>query len=163
MFPVKQSLLLGVITLLSACGTHGVDKAIRAANAQNHGLAAEYSPFRYKVTVNDQGSGVATTEWAGIPGESITAIAPAVKSDIENVIKRQCDFDPEDLIATRLVSAVEPYFYEVWEYRDDLSKREDKTSGLSVIIEQLPNNGGVDFNLIGNCHAHPGTSFTFSN
>lgn len=160
--PIKQALLLSTITLLSACGSHGVDKAIRTANAQNRGLAAEYSPFRYKVTANEDGSGIATTDWAGTPGESITTMAPTVKSDINHVIKRQCDFDPEDLIATRLVSAIEPYFYEVWVYRDNQSQREDKTSGLSVIIEQLPNNGGVDFNLIGTCHARVGTSFTFS-
>ncbi len=52
----------------------------------------------------------------------------------------------------RVVEHKPPFYYEVWIFNDELSKRSDGTSGISLILT-FPPTGGTDINLIGNCHA----------
>jgi hypothetical protein len=61
-----------------------------------------------------------------------------------------------DLIETRIVSHEIPYLKEIWIFRDEKSEMKDKTTALGINMKQLPNGGGVDFYIIGDC---PATSF----
>ncbi|MDQ6955730.1 MAG: hypothetical protein Q9M21_00895, partial [Mariprofundaceae bacterium] len=90
---------------------------------------------------------------------SISNNSAQLRSDIFRTIQKNCQLSEEDLKEIRIVSHNNPVFYEIWVFNDKLSKRKDKTSGLSVIMTQLANGGGVDMNFIGRCHAEEATTF----
>ena len=65
------------------------------------------------------------------------------------------------MIETRIVSHENPTYYEVWVFKDKLSKRKDKTSAVSIILTQVPNGGGVDIAFKGSCHSNGSTQYIF--
>jgi hypothetical protein len=101
--------------------------------------------------------------FAGKVGTSATEKVPIVKNDVYKLIKKTCGFTPKDRVQTRIVENKPPYYYEVWIFKDAKSKRDDKKSALSVVLHELPNGGGVDISLKGQCHATKGMTFTFAN
>jgi len=132
----------------------------RTFNDQNKKLAAEKLPIRFvKLPVSNEKYVAYGEEWAGVAGESITNRSKLLKADVMGAFKKHCQFPENDLREIRVVSHNPPVFYEVWIFNDKLSKRKDKTSAISVIMKQLSAMGGVDFNLIGRCHAEQSTRF----
>lgn len=154
---VKEILVtLGILVTLSGCAY----TFERQMNAQNIHLEKTNQPHRLYKTKSTDKADYYTMEWAGTKGKSIALNSDLLYSDIFKTLKLNCGFDETDLLETRIVSYKLPIFYEVWVFNDSLSKREDKTSGMSIIMNQLLNGGGVDINIIGHCHSEP-TQFIF--
>lgn len=158
---ISQWTLLALLALLNGCSSAS-SMAESQARMFNKDLASKQLPFRYVVKEGPRGGYVATPEWAGTPADSVTLVSPQLNADIHAAIEQHCGHTRQRLTETRLVEARVPVFYEVWLFLDPESKREDGLSGLSVIMTQLPNNGGVNFSIRGACHAAGGVSFTFN-
>ena len=128
----------------------------------NHDLAESKSPVRYVEDPSYKGGKRYVEAFAGVKGESATANAKQVRSDVFKTIRKHCGFREQDLVETRIVEHKPPYFYEVWVFKDPKSQREDKRSGLSVVLHQLPGNRGVDFTISKQCHTRKGLVMTFA-
>ncbi len=120
---------------------------------QNKTLEKQKMPTRLYKTMSTKDADFYKSDWAGEKGKSIALNSPLVYSDVLKTFKRNCGFNQSDLVQTRIVSHKLPVFYEVWVFKDSMSKREDKTSGLSVVLTQLQNGRGVDMNFYGKCHS----------
>jgi len=155
------SIVLFAAMFFSGCaGNQTSDTALRSANQT---LENQFSPFRYVVTPSDGGRPVANVEWAGVPGKSLSELAPQVRRDIFGAIMKNCGLQSSALTETRIVKHDAPVFYEVWVFNDPLSKRTDNKSGLSVVMTQLPNGGGVNIRYYGDCHSKDAPVFHFPN
>lgn len=128
----------------------------------NSDLVASKSPLRYVKDPNYKNGERYVMAFAGVKGTSATAQAKQVRSDVFKTIYQHCGFREKDLVETDIVEHKPPYFYEVWVFKDPKSKRDDKRSGLSVVLHQLPGNQGVDFTIRGQCHASKGIVLTFA-
>lgn len=146
---------------LSGCAVNSTNNA--ALRSGNQALENQFSPFRYVAESSDDGGSVATVEWAGVPGKSISERAPSVRKDIFNAIVSNCDLHSSELDEVRIVKHDVPVFYEVWVFNDPLSERSDSKSGISVVMTQLPNNGGVDIRYYGDCHSKVAPAIHFAN
>lgn len=140
---------LPVLAFLASCASNPT--ANSGAEIANKRFAEQLLPMRVKAKDVEGGGSVMTYYWAGTMGESVAT--PVVEKDIYKMININCDYNPEDLKQVNIVRHQYPMFYEVWVFNDKESRREDKTSALSVILKALPNNGGTDINTIGSCHA----------
>ncbi len=145
------STLIALIFMLSGCG----NSLSSQMDIQNENLAKEYMPTRLHKVTSTSNADMYESHWAGKEGRSIALNSKLLYSDVLKAFKQGCGFKKSDLIQTRIVSHEIPVFYEVWLFKDAKSKREDKTSGLSVVMKQLPNNGGTDINIYGQCHSEP--------
>jgi len=67
----------------------------------------------------------------------------------------KCNYTIFDLLEVRNVSSEIPIFREIWVFKDEKSQMKDKTTALGITMKQLPNNGGVDIFIAGNCPASP--------
>lgn len=76
--------------------------------------------------------------------------------------KAKCGFEAAQLSETRQVKYTPPVFYEVWVFQDPLSERDDKKSALSLVLKQLPDNGGVNLSVHGACHSRKLPVFHFT-
>lgn len=148
--PTLIALLLAA-GLLAGCA--GNPSANVAAQVANRDLEKEFSPVRFVTRPVGERSSLTTAEWAGTPGQSITAGATQVRADILQSLRQNCGLEEAQLVEVRVVRHRLPLFYEVWVFKDPKSLREDGTSGLSVVMKQLPDNGGVDFSIRGACHS----------
>lgn len=124
-------------------------------NVQNKNLEKQHMPTRLYKTASTKDADFYKSNWAGEKGKSIALNSMLLYADVLKAFKQNCGFDQSDLVETRIVSHKPPVFYEVWVFKDTMSKRENKTSGLSVVLTQLPNGGGVDMNFYGKCHSEP--------
>ncbi|PID48374.1 MAG: hypothetical protein CR967_00320 [Proteobacteria bacterium] len=124
-------------------------------NVQNENLEKQYMPIRLYKTTSTNNADIYESDWAGEKGKSIALNSKLLYSDVLKAFKQGCGFEESDLVETRIVSHKIPVFYEVWVFKDAMSKRKDKTSGLSVVLTQLPNGGGVDIYFYGKCHSEP--------
>jgi hypothetical protein len=136
--------------------------ATTATRSANESLAAQFAPIRYVLKATGKGGYVATAEWAGSPKQSILQNSAQVRSDVLSGFKKECGFSEAQLEQTRAVKYQYPIFYEVWVFKDPQSKRDDGLSGVSVILKQLPNGGGVDFSLQGDCHSKKSPVFYYA-
>ena len=150
-------LLLPAFIVLSGCVSNS--STIAAFKSANRDLALQFSPFRFVTKRSGDRGSITTTEWAGTPGQSITHQAPQVRSDVLESFKSNCGFEESQIIETRIVYHKPTRFYEVWVFDDPKSERKDKKSALSLVMIQLPNNGGVDFSVHGDCHSKKGSIF----
>ena len=153
-----QKILLVFLSafLLTGC----VSSFENQMNSLNKDLKNSKSPTRFvKVASNDKYDKY-SQEWAGTPGESVAFSSKILTDDIFNTIEKHCGLKREDLVETRVVSHKFPEFYEVWVFKDKLSKRNDGLSGLTVFMKQLPNNQGTDFLVTDTCHSSQMT-YTF--
>lgn len=137
--------------LLAGCS--GNPSATAGAQVANRDLEKEFSPVRFVTRAVGERTSLTTAEWAGTPGQSITAGAQQVRADILQALRQNCGLEESQLAEVRVVKHRAPLFYEVWVFKDPLSKRDDGMSGLSVVMKQLPDNGGVDFSIRGACHS----------
>lgn len=130
-------------------GCSGNPTAEVGTSMANNKLDKEFFPMRAVL----KGNGVITFEWAGVTGKSIIENSPQVKSDTFAAIQKACGFMPSELFETRAVRRSGNMIYEVWVFNDAHSSRPDHQTGLSVLLNQLSGNGGVDINIRGNCHS----------
>jgi len=70
-------------------------------------------------------------------------------------IFKNCNYTVFDLLQTRIVPSEIPIFREIWVFKDEKSQMKDKTTALGITMKQLPNNGGIDISVTGNCPASP--------
>lgn len=122
---------------------------------QNEMSQKRQDPYRL-IKVNDDGK---FEVYKTIPAGEVAISAvfymyePLLKKDVFDSFRQKCGFDASDLLETRLVDSDIGYSYEVWVFKDELSKREDKTSALSLILVSNPKIGGTDIGIKGACHA----------
>ena len=140
--------VFGILGIVAYAGAQ--DRGFQVTNEK---LERDYAPIRLVTKPLGKDSNITTAEWAGTAGVSITSRSPQVRADVFRVLKERCGFEQEQLLETRIVSHKAPLFYEVWVFSDPLSGQKDKQSGVSVVMKQLPNGGGVDFKLSGECHS----------
>lgn len=121
--------------------------------ARNEMFEKQNTPIRLYKTSSTKSADFYKSDWAGKKGKSIVYASNVLRNDVFKAFKQNCGFNQIDLIETRIVSHDGLVFKEVWVFKDGLSKRKDRTSGLSVVLTQLPNAGGVDMNFFGTCHS----------
>jgi len=139
--------LLGLVLLGCAENT----TLTRGEELANRKFYQERSPQRVKTHLLENGAYTFEYVWAGVKGSSVLGVVDEVlKRDVHQLIKSRCDFDKSDLQETYIVEHKHPFFYEVWVYHDPKSKRKDKTTGLSLILE-FPTTGGTDINIVSHC------------
>ncbi len=141
------------LTILGFIMNGCVSSTTNQMTVQNQTFEKQKMPTRLYKTISTQDSDFYESNWAGEKGRSIALNSIRLYSDILQAFKQNCGFEQNDLVETRVVSHKPPVFYEVWIFQDQLSKRKDKTSGLSVVLTQFPNDGGVDINFYGKCHS----------
>jgi hypothetical protein len=142
-------LFLTTISLFSCANR--LESTIKDSNER---FEKQYDPYRF-VKKEDKGThSKYQLEPAGQKTQSIIA-DKTLLSDIFHSIKQKCGFRKNDLVETRFVSYKHPATYQVWVFKDALSKMENKTSAISVVLFSYPKNGGTDIGLAGNCHAKP--------
>lgn len=139
-------------TLLSGCMLAGTPTTI-AIQTLNADFKRQYDPIRLVERPLDKRSTITTAEWAGTPGVSITEYYPQVKADTFSALQENCGLTEEQLAEVRIVQYKPPVFNEVFVFNDEKSERKDKTTGISIVFKQLPNNGGVDILFYGSCHS----------
>lgn len=150
---ISLACLAVALGLLAGCaGNPTAEHAIRSAN---RGLERDYAPLRMVATPTGKRSVAVSPQWAGTVAPSITTAASVVRDDVLQAFAAHCGFHAEQLAEVRVVWHRPPEFYEVWVFNDPQSGRKDGKSGVSVILRQLPNNGGVDYSLRGDCHSQP--------
>lgn len=138
-----------VVGFLFGCA--GNPTAVRGGEIANSNLYKEKSPFRVDVKVLEGGGAVMNKIWAGEKGSSIVESADDIlKSDIWKLFEKKCAFSKSDLAEVRVVEHKHPFYYEVWVFKNQLSKRADGTSGISLILN-FPPSGGTDIELVGEC------------
>lgn len=149
---MRKYLLLTFVILLSSCASNP-DGSNAQLQVQQSNLEWEKkrSPLRSQYTEFEDGSSVLSFVWAGLPGDSIAMRSDVLLDDIITGLRSQCGYQPKDLLETRIVKHEHPVYYEVWVFKDENSNREDRTSGVTVYLEALPDGGGTDINYYGNC------------
>jgi len=147
---MKYLITIVFIVLISGCANKpAIQDEIQLSNKEWN---TKKSPLRSKYVKLEDGSSVLSFEWAGTPSESIVKKAePQLENDIFNTLQKRCGYKRTNLIETRIVEHKYPDYYEVWVFKNKNSARHDKTSGISVVIRALPNNGGTDINYYGDC------------
>lgn len=160
---MKNNYILLILTLLlsSLIFTGCVSSSEGQMQSLNKSQEASNSPTRFTKTVSNDKYDTYEETWAGTPGQSATTGAKQLRSDIFNLLEKNCGLKPSQLAQTRIISQKPPIFKEVWVFNDPLSERKDGLSGLSITLKQLPNNNGVDFFINGKCHATASMTFTF--
>ncbi|WP_321778547.1 hypothetical protein [Sulfurimonas sp.] len=153
----KESFTLLITTFItfiffSGCSTMVQDQATQ----QNKNLEMSMHPTRYNKVKSTEKADYYSNIWAGKKGKSI-AFEKGNYKYILNVFKKHCNFNEKDLLETRLVSHEDNVYYEVWVFKDVLSKRKPKESAISVIFTEPKNKykDGVILKFIGSCHTPP--------
>ncbi|MGB7403109.1 MAG: hypothetical protein WA916_11025 [Arcobacter sp.] len=144
--------LLCIITFFTGCSNSLENTTISSMNKKIENTNQPYEFVKYKET--NSGSYYSNTKIRGEKGKSIVQ-SKVLFNDIMRNIYLKCDYTEFDLVEKRVVFHKIPYFFEVWIFRDEKSKTKDKTTALGINMNQLPNGGGVDFSIIGNCPAIP--------
>lgn len=150
--------LLCMITFFTGCSNSLQNTAISSMNKKIENTNQPYEFVKYKDT--NRASYYSNTKIRGEKGKSIVS-SEVLFNDIMRNIYLKCDYTEFDLVEKRVVLHDNPYFYEVWVFRDEKSKTKDKTTALGINMKQLQNGRGTDFSIIGNCPAIP-KSFVFT-
>lgn len=148
-----KKLIIGVISiwiLFSGC-VNSLEKTI---NSSNKSLNKNNQPYTYVKTKSTNKANFYNEVWIGSKGNSITNNSPVLKNDVFKGFSNNCGLEKNNLKEIRVVFHDHPYYKEVWIFNDSKSKRKDKTSAMTVLLKAIPN-GGVDMNLIGQCHQEP--------
>lgn len=117
------------------------------------------SPYRYELVEKTPKFTAYELKLAGVSNPSIAKDSEVLLQDILKGVQEKCGFIKDQLIETRKVLYKHPNYYEVWVFKDMLSERDDKTTGISVLLRSYPNDGGVDIEISGDCHAKPKKMF----
>jgi hypothetical protein len=154
----KILLTIGSIIMLSGCA----NPLLHTIHNTNESFEKKQSPYRYIEIEKEDTHTTFQLEPAGIPNQTIASSSELLLIDIFRGLKQKCGFEKKDLVEIRKVTYKPPQYYEVWVFNDELSKRSDKASAISVVLDVYPDNGGVDSSFAGQCHAEP-KQFTFGN
>ena len=122
-------------TLIVGCSSiSGMQSQVDTMNRQ---LESNYSPVRAKLTNFDGGAtGLQVGVWAGESGD--TVFHEKQQELIFENIEKHCGYKKESLYEVRVVRYTETQWYEVWVFNNPESKREDKKSGVSVLVRFNP-------------------------
>lgn len=146
------SIGISVALLIFGCATSSLKETL------NGQLIQDKAPYRYVEVVNKKDHKRMVEKWAGEKGLSIAENSP-FKNKILKLIEDHCGHKEFDLTETRIVSHKNPVWEEVWVFNDEKSKREDKTSGLTVLITYSPQTNLSNIDMLSNCHAKPEVSY----
>lgn len=139
------------VIFLSGCG--GNPTAMRSGEMANNNLYKSRSPVRVDVKILEGGGAILSQVWAGEKGISIIDTAEeTIKNDVWKLFTENCGFSKSDLREVRIVEHKHPFFYEVWIFDDQKSKRKDGQSGISLILN-VSATSGTDITLVGGCHS----------
>jgi len=146
---IQIILAVSLCILLQGC-VSGLERAtIRSAN--NH-IIENNQPYEYiLVNETDKARFYSNIKLRGEVGESITKNSKVLENDIMRGIFQKCNYTIFDLLQTRIIPSEIPIFREIWVFKDEKSEMEDKTTALGITMKQLPNNGGVDIFVAGDC------------
>ncbi|NOI65145.1 hypothetical protein [Vibrio sp. 99-8-1] len=151
---IKFRYLIIALFIILTTGCSGVSHQTVFSKV-NKNLMQDYNPFIYKLNSENDEFATYSAEAAGEVSQSIVFNSQVLAKDIFSYFQKLCSFTEDQLVETRLVSVDAPLFVEVWGFNDPKSEREDKRSYLSLVMKQLPNDGGVDFFSKGSCHSKP--------
>jgi hypothetical protein len=150
---MNQMVFFAAITMLALTGC--VNSLDSTYAKENKKLEGEYSPYKYTKSNEAEGNVSYSLTPTGETDKTIALSSTLLYSDIFKAINDRCGFGENDLVETRVVTHKHPVYYEVWVFNDEISERDDKTSAISVVLRQFPNNGGVDILFYGDCHSKP--------
>lgn len=146
----KYFVAFGICFIFGCAGNPTAERGVEMANEKLH---REKSPLRANVKIFQDGGAVISKVWAGEKGSSIMAMADeTLKQDVWKLFESKCGFSESELKEVRVVEHKPPFFYEVWVFNDAQSKRDDGTSGISLVLK-VPTSGGTDIELVGACPA----------
>jgi len=149
-----KSKILGVLIfsfILSDCAS----PSLHMINNSNETFEKNQFPYRYVEIEEKETYTNFQLEPAGIPQQTIAPSSKLLSTGILKALEEKCNFKREDVVEIRKVNHKTPQYYEVWVFKDELSKRPDKKSAISVILEKYPNGGGDGIFLLGACHSIP--------
>lgn len=151
------SLAILISVFIQGCASGLAQSSIRSANKT---ATSENYPYEY-VLVKDTSEALfySNTKVRGEVGKS--QATGVFKKDIDQLILKTCNYKVSDLIETRIAPSQDMTSNEIWVYKDEKSEMEDKTTAMGIRLKQLPNNGGVDMFLTGECPKKI-TSFIFA-
>jgi len=146
---IRVMLAISLCVLLQGC-VSGLERAtMRSAN--DH-IIENNQPYEYILAhETDKARVYSNIKLRGEVGESITRNSKVLENDVMRGIFKKCNYTIFDLLQTRIVPSEFPIFREVWVFKDEKSAMIDQTTALGITMEQLPNNGGVDIFIVGDC------------
>ncbi|EGQ8107695.1 hypothetical protein I7096_005146 [Vibrio parahaemolyticus] len=147
---------LSALCLSMPIAASSADKLLLEANSK---LALSYSPYRLAEVETTDSKSVFGQIMGGTPGQTIAVVDKLVLKDVLDSFHQMCGYQPSQVTAINVVSHSYPEFYEVWEFDDNDSHMDNGKSALSLVLKALPNNGGTDIDIYGDCHPKP-LSFT---
>ncbi len=115
------------------------DKLLLEANSK---LALSYSPYRLAEVETTDSKSVFGQIMGGTPGQTIAVVDKLVLKDVLDSFHQMCGYQPSQVTAINVVSHMD-----------------NGKSALSLVLKALPNNGGTDIDIYGDCHPKP-LSFT---
>lgn len=141
-------ILFLLVAFLSGCSFAPVmNDQVQEFNAAQE---AKFEPTRARYTKLKGGAfSLEFGIWAGVPGE--TAANEVYKRKILDGFKSQCGFEESALKEVRVVRHEAPIWYEVWVFNNPLSKRPDKTSGMSVVMNYNQSTNITNVSFHGSC------------
>ncbi|WP_034255279.1 hypothetical protein [Aliarcobacter lanthieri] len=146
---IKIILILYITIIIQGCVSGLEQNSMRTVNNNVIGNNQPYEYILEKET--DKARFYSNTKLRGEVGESITKNSKVLENDIMKGIFGKCNYTIFDLIETRIIPSEIPTFKEIWVFKDEKSEMKDKTTALGITMKQLPNNGGVDIFITGDC------------
>jgi len=146
---IQIILVIGLCIVVQGC-VSGLER-VTIRNANDH-LIENNQPYEYiLVNETDKARFYSNIKLRGEVGESITKNSKILETDIMRDIFKQCNYTNFDLLEVRIVPSEIPIFREIWVFKDEKSEMRDKTTALGITMKQLPNNGGIDIFVAGDC------------
>ncbi|MFL0953481.1 hypothetical protein V3H40_25505 [Vibrio parahaemolyticus] len=130
---------LSALCLSMPIAASSADKLLLEANSK---LALSYSPYRLAEVETTDSKSVFGQIMGGTPGQTIAVVDKLVLKDVLDSFHQMCGYQPSQVTAINVVSHMD-----------------NGKSALSLVLKALPNNGGTDIDIYGDCHPKP-LSFT---
>ncbi|CAA6806351.1 MAG: Unknown protein [uncultured Campylobacterales bacterium] len=145
-------LILGFI-ILQGCGSNNPSLIWNKAQIEKK------SPLRL-LPKNTNGKLKYTQEWAGVKGN--TFMNDRYLDQTFSGIQKMCGYGKNEFIEHRVVKHQNNLWEEVWLFKDMKSNRDDKTSGLTVLLEYNSSTNVTLTKFFGDCHTGKGVTFNIS-
>jgi len=146
---IQMILAISLCMVVQGCVSGLEQNTIKRVNMN---IIENNQPYEYiLVNETDKARFYSNIKLRGEVGESITKNSKVLENDIMRGIFKQCNYTIFDLLQTRIVPSEIPIFKEVWVFKDEKSEMRDKTTALGITMKQLPNNGGIDIFVAGDC------------
>ncbi|MBY0540673.1 MAG: hypothetical protein K2P52_04580 [Campylobacterales bacterium] len=146
---IQTIIIVSLVILLQGC-VNGLEQ--NTMITVNKNIIEENQPYEYiLVKETDKARFYSNIKLRGESGISITRNSKVVETDVMKGISQNCGYTLSDLLETRIIPSEILTFKEVWVFKDEKSEMKDKTTALGITMKQLPNNGGVDIFIGGDC------------